>query len=413
MRKTILALLLSLLPSAVSGQVAPATLPANTAWGRLGIGAGPGQAIPFAILTANLFSGVNLVAGPTTPTAGSAAATDWLWGATATRTALTGEGGLWSGKVYNGVGFARKFDSSNDSAVAATAPNNGIFVYAENAGTNNDVVSVLGDCNASSANKTCFGANFIARNGSGINGTKLVGAEIDVEFAAGTTAGAGTGGLYINVFNVANAGAAIQTGGHSGTWANGIILDGLSSIAAGIAPNNGAGMDSLLNCGAGSFTTACAIFGTNNLSFASGTGSTNQVPVRQSGGGAAWGSTRQILALNSGAATVTSSTTIFLVVTGAASESTALALAPIGGTFKNLYIFTNNAPGAAHTYTITLRVNGSDTSITCTITDPATTCNDTTHSAAITAGQSYSIKAVGSASASASIVTGGIEFDNP
>jgi len=36
----------------------PQTLPANTVYGRLGIGAGPGQAIPFSILTNNLVPGI-------------------------------------------------------------------------------------------------------------------------------------------------------------------------------------------------------------------------------------------------------------------------------------------------------------------------------------------------------------------
>lgn len=35
-------------------QVSPQTLPASTVWGRLGISAGPGQAIPFSILQGNL-----------------------------------------------------------------------------------------------------------------------------------------------------------------------------------------------------------------------------------------------------------------------------------------------------------------------------------------------------------------------
>lgn len=45
---------------ALAGQVAaqpfPQTLPANTVYGRLGIGPGPGQAIPFATLQANIFA---------------------------------------------------------------------------------------------------------------------------------------------------------------------------------------------------------------------------------------------------------------------------------------------------------------------------------------------------------------------
>lgn len=62
MRKPLLALaaLFLALVIAVPAVVAPlfpVTLPANTVWGRLGIGPGPGQAIPFGTLFANLFNG--------------------------------------------------------------------------------------------------------------------------------------------------------------------------------------------------------------------------------------------------------------------------------------------------------------------------------------------------------------------
>jgi hypothetical protein len=46
--------LVGLLPVWAAAQVAPSTLPASSVWGRLGISAGPGQAIPFTILTNNL-----------------------------------------------------------------------------------------------------------------------------------------------------------------------------------------------------------------------------------------------------------------------------------------------------------------------------------------------------------------------
>lgn len=62
MRKPLLALaaLFLALVIAVPAVVAPlfpVTLPASTVWGRLGIGPGPGQAIPFGTLFANLFNG--------------------------------------------------------------------------------------------------------------------------------------------------------------------------------------------------------------------------------------------------------------------------------------------------------------------------------------------------------------------
>src|SRR5262245_46553986 len=59
MRKFILALLAALTLSPASAQVPfPQTLPANTVFGRLGISAGPGQAIPFSLLTNNLVTSV-------------------------------------------------------------------------------------------------------------------------------------------------------------------------------------------------------------------------------------------------------------------------------------------------------------------------------------------------------------------
>lgn len=62
MRKilAISALLAGLLPAAAQVPNFPQTLPANTVVGRLGTGAGPSQAIPFATLSAQLFSATNV-----------------------------------------------------------------------------------------------------------------------------------------------------------------------------------------------------------------------------------------------------------------------------------------------------------------------------------------------------------------
>ena len=46
------------IPAAAQTQF-PTTLPSNSVWGRLGIGAGPGQAIPFNVLTGGLFQGAS------------------------------------------------------------------------------------------------------------------------------------------------------------------------------------------------------------------------------------------------------------------------------------------------------------------------------------------------------------------
>lgn len=53
----IFALLAALCGPAAAQVQFPTTLPASTVWGRTGIGAGPGQAIPFGVLFGNLFNG--------------------------------------------------------------------------------------------------------------------------------------------------------------------------------------------------------------------------------------------------------------------------------------------------------------------------------------------------------------------
>jgi hypothetical protein len=58
-------------------------------------------------------------------------------------------------------------------------------------------------------------------------------------------------------------------------------------------------------------------------------------------------------------------------------------------------------------------VNGSSTSVTCAITNTATTCTDSTHTATISAAQSGDYQVVTSNGASATRVFPYIEFDNP
>src|SRR5712691_9543687 len=58
MRKFIAAFLILLGLAPAAAQQFPLTMPANTVYGRLGIGPGPGGAIPFSSLTQNLLPGV-------------------------------------------------------------------------------------------------------------------------------------------------------------------------------------------------------------------------------------------------------------------------------------------------------------------------------------------------------------------
>ena len=134
-------------------------------------------------------------------------------------------------------------------------------------------------------------------------------------------------------------------------------------------------------------------------------------------GGGTQAEIRQMIGFTNGTVAVPQNTSTFMNTIANGTESLVFSLCPIGGTFKNLYI-QSTAPANGQTLTSALRINGTDSALTCTITGNAggtnTTCNDTTHTAACTAGQTYSIHNTTSATTgSLTSVAGGVEFDNP
>lgn len=80
------------------------------------------------------------------------------------------------------------------------------------------------------------------------------------------------------------------------------------------------------------------------------------------------------------------------------TETNVIAVCPIGGTISNLYLKTDVAPGGsgANSITVTLRQAAAAsamaaTALTATITDPATTAHDTTHSFSVSASDKLTI----------------------
>lgn len=70
-----------------------------------------------------------------------------------------------------------------------------------------------------------------------------------------------------------------------------------------------------------------------------------------------------------------------------ATEGEVRQVCPTAGTLKNLYISLSIDPGTSpDAYTYTLRKNGADTTLTCTIVADNTTGNDTAHTVAVVAG---------------------------
>jgi len=63
---------------------------------------------------------------------------------------------------------------------------------------------------------------------------------------------------------------------------------------------------------------------------------------------------------------------------------------PAAGTLKNFYVRADGAVGGT-SIKYTVRKNGADTAVTCTMTSAQSTCSDTTNSVAFLAGDLISI----------------------
>lgn len=187
--------------------------------------------------------------GRTTPIAGSKMAIRWLRDSAAFP--LEDEAGIWPGKVATDHGISATFDAADGQA---GSPCNGLFVLANNGGSPGDVVAGLFDAVARADNAAVFGANIIAR-GTGKAGCKFVGLEIDVEPSAGDSSiNSASAGLYINIFNKAISGPAIQTGSvGGGTFAAALIVGGLSAAGVGVALQSSAQASALIDTTAGTY----------------------------------------------------------------------------------------------------------------------------------------------------------------
>lgn len=100
----------------------------------------------------------------------------------------------------------------------------------------------------------------------------------------------------------------------------------------------------------------------------------------------------QILCANS----ATSNTATFYMGMGGASSTTETvartASTPLTVTVGNFYAGVQTAAGGADSWTVTVREEGSNTAVTCSMNASATTCNDTTHSFVLDAGNDLSIQ---------------------
>ena len=64
------------------------------------------------------------------------------------------------------------------------------------------------------------------------------------------------------------------------------------------------------------------------------------------------------------------------------------------GSLSKLTVGLVNSPGASFSYTVTVRKNGADTVVLCSITGTATACVDNTHTVTFAAGDYIDIQVV-------------------
>lgn len=180
---------------------------------------------------------------------------------------LEDEAGIWpsaSTYAYQGISaeITQTTVSNPGNGILTNAPLSAFFSFANSKVAGADVVSVLGVSVARQDTSSCFGANFIARNDAGVNGCKLVGLEIDLEPAVGTTINANSIGIALNVFSIPTAAPAVLIGRvGSGTWGNGILSSAITGTHYGVESGNTTTSASFINTTFGIFSNAAVVLG--------------------------------------------------------------------------------------------------------------------------------------------------------
>lgn len=145
---------------------------------------------------------------------------------------LANEGAIWPSTAYSFAAFSKEFTAGTVPGQGNSGPLTALFAFANNNGATAQVVGIVSDAVARQANGTVFAANFIARNAI-VNNAKLVGLEIDIEPAVGTTVNSASCGIIMNIFSIAASDPTpvMQVGGvGGGIWGNGFLTSRIAGV---------------------------------------------------------------------------------------------------------------------------------------------------------------------------------------
>jgi hypothetical protein len=207
---------------------------------------------------------------------------NWYWKDASTYNAEN-EGALWTASTYSGFVFHKEFTSANTpgagNGTLTGGPCTTLFAFANNISSSGDVCAMIADTTVSTASATGFGANILARNEAGINSTKLVGLEIDIMPATGTTVSSSSCALVYNVFNTSSQACISLAGGvNSGTWANGHLTSHIRGAHYAVNTGDPTTADSFIDTRNGTFNIAFRTGVGASYGFAFGTGAFAAMP---------------------------------------------------------------------------------------------------------------------------------------
>src|SRR3990167_8213085 len=98
--------------------------------------------------------------------------------------------------------------------------------------------------------------------------------------------------------------------------------------------------------------------------------------------------------------------------TDATTDGTGKCTVTTDGTVKNLRILLDVSPGSGTSYTFTVRKNGSNASLACSIADTATSCQDSTNSFSVSGGDLLTIESSPSGTPASVLVKWTTVFDS-
>jgi len=208
----------------------------------------------------------NLTLGNQAYAAGSSMRQDWLWSDGVFNPATLG--GLWPTSTYAWSVLNKTFTASSVTGQGtlyspiANGPLSTQFKVTTNNGATADVVTDLNFCQVTGASGgTCFGGNDIVFVGPG-KSAKLIGREIDLEFAVGSTDAGGSIGIPINVFSIASdATASLVAGVGGGSWSNGFVSQNIRNSHYSVNSGDPTTSASFINTQNGTFSNGAIVLG--------------------------------------------------------------------------------------------------------------------------------------------------------